>query len=117
VKVQPVVAERRRITHEEWRTTSRFRIFNATAASPRRRRHLREQTFWQTSMRYTLTNARPTPVTVFLTQDGLDHWYSDTRIISETIPSERVSADRVMWRVEVPANGTTILNAVFQTRH
>jgi hypothetical protein len=68
-------------------------------------------------MRYTLTNARPTPVTVFLTQDGLDHYYSDTRIVSETIPSERASADRVVWRVEVPANGTTTLNAVFQTRH
>jgi hypothetical protein len=118
VKVQPVVAERRRITTEEWRTTSRFRIFNRDGSITRGEGDtLREQTFWQTSMRYTLTNARPTPVTVFLTQDGLDHYYSDTRIISETIPSERASADRVVWRVEVPANGTTTLNAVFQTRH
>jgi hypothetical protein len=118
VKVQPVVAERRRITTEEWRTTNRFRIFNSDGSVTQGEGDtLREQTFWQTSMRYTLTNARPAPVTVFLTQDGLDHYYSDTRIISETIPSERASADRVVWRVEVPANGTTTLNAVFQTRH
>jgi len=118
VKVQPVVAERRKISVEEWRTTSRFRIFNADGSVTRGEGDtLREPEFWQTRMRYTLTNARPAPVTVFLTQDGLDRWYSDTRIISETIRSERPSADRVVWRVEVPANGTATLEAVFQTRH
>ncbi|HEY0116902.1 MAG TPA: DUF4139 domain-containing protein, partial [Allosphingosinicella sp.] len=78
---------------------------------------LRETTFWQTRMRYTLTNARPEPVTVIVTQDGLDYGWSDTRIVSETLVSERPSAGRVVWRVPVPANGTTTLEAVFQTRH
>ncbi len=118
VKVQPVVAERKRITTEEWRTTSRFRIFNRDGSvTSGEGDRLREETFWQTRMRYTVTNARPQPVTVFLTQDGLDRYYSDTRIISETIPSERPSADRVIWRVTVPANGTTNVEAVFQTRY
>ncbi len=69
-------------------------------------------------MRYTVTNARPTPVTVFLTQDGLSPYYwSDTRLISESIKSERPAADRVVWQVPVPANGTVNVNAVFQTQY
>jgi len=118
VKVQPVVAERTRITSEQWRTTSRFRIFNRDGTvTSGERDTLREETFWQTRMRYTITNARPQPVTVFLTQDGLNRYYPDTRLISETIPSERPSADRVVWRVNVPANGSTVVEAVFQTRY
>jgi hypothetical protein len=116
VKVQPVVVDRSRITAEQWEATYRYRIVE----DGRPTRTVEEQrlpTYWQTSMRYTLTNARPAPVTVFVTQDGLDHYYGGTRIISETVKSERPSADRVVWRVEVPANGTTVLNAVFQTRY
>jgi hypothetical protein len=117
VKVQPVVAERRQITLEEWRTTSRFRIFNRDGSvTSGEGDSLRSQAFWQTRMRYTLTNARPEPVTVILTQDGLTpYWWSDTRLISETIQSERPSADRVVWSVPVPANGSATVEAVFQT--
>jgi hypothetical protein len=68
-------------------------------------------------MRYTLTNARPQPVTVDLSQSGLDSYWDDTRIIDETIRSERLSSDRVLWRVPVPANGTVNLDVTFQTRH
>jgi hypothetical protein len=118
VKVQPVVAERREISVEEWRTTNRFRIFNADGTVTRGEADsLRTTNFWQTTMRYTLTNARPEPVTVILTQDGLDHGWPDTRIISETLRSERPAAGRVVWSVPVPANGSTTLEAVFQTRH
>jgi hypothetical protein len=119
VKVQPTVVERRRITVEEWRTTSRFRIFNRDGSvTAGERDSLNSDTFWQTRMRYTLTNARPEPVTVIVTQDGLwPYWWSDTRLISETITSERPSADRVVWRVPVPANGSTTLEAVFQTHY
>jgi hypothetical protein len=119
VKVQPVVVERRKITREEWRTTSRFRIFNRDGSVTRGEQdNLERDTFWQTTMRYTVTNARPVPVTVFVTQDGLWPWYwSDTRLISESIQSERPSADRVVWRVEVPANGTRTVDAVFQTQY
>jgi hypothetical protein len=119
VKVQPVVVERRAITREEWRTTSRFRIFNRDGTVTQGEQDtLNRDTFWQTTMRYTVTNARPTPVTVFLTQDGLwPYYWSDTRLVSESIKSERPSADRVVWQVPVPANGTVNVDAVFQTQY
>jgi hypothetical protein len=68
---------------------------------------------WRTSMRYTLTNARPEPVTVDLIQDGL---WGDTRIVEESQDSERRSADEALWRVRVPANGTATVTATFDTR-
>ena len=46
---------------------------------------------WRTTMRYTLTNARPKPVTVDLLQSGL---WGDTRIVEESQPSERRSRRR-----------------------
>jgi hypothetical protein len=85
VKVQPVVERRERVSDERWRTT----------------------------MRYTLTNARPVPVTVDLMQSGL---WGDTRIVEESQPSERRSADEALWRVSVPANGEATVTATFDTR-
>jgi hypothetical protein len=118
VKVQPTVEARERITEAQWETTSRFRIQNpdgsvTTGEGDTRR----ETTFWQTRMRYAVTNATPRPVTVLVTQSGLDNYYQDTRIISETLPHERVSYDVVTWRVPVPANGAVNLDVVYQTRH
>lgn len=69
---------------------------------------------WVTKMKYTVTNARPAPVTVLLAQDGL---YGDVRISDESLKGERVSADRVEWRVPVPANGKTDLTVTFDTRY
>ncbi|PWG02263.1 DUF4139 domain-containing protein [Sphingosinicella humi] len=85
VKVQPVLVERREM--------------------PGRR--------WQTTMRYTLTNASPTPVTVDLIQAGL---WGDTRIVEESQESNRRSADETLWRVAVPANGEASVTATFDTR-
>ena len=85
VKVQPVVERRERINDDRWRTT----------------------------MRYTLTNARPNPVTVDLMQSGL---WGDTRIVEESQPSQRRSADDALWRVAVPANGEAVVTATFDTR-
>ncbi len=87
VKVLPVVVERTRLS--EWK--------------------------WRTAMRYTLTNAKRTPVTVELTQSGFD--WTDTRIISESRKSERRDADSTVWQVPVPANGETIVTATFETRY
>ncbi len=118
VKVQPVVERRERITEQQWRTTSRFRIFHPNGTQTTAEQDdLREVTLWQTRMRYTLTNARPVPVTLNLYQSGLDNPWHDTRIVSESIASERLSADQVLWRVPVPANGTTVVEVTFQTRH
>ena len=74
-------------------------------------------TRWRTSMRYTLTNARSEAVTVDLVQSGLDNYVTDTRIVSESLKSERRSSDEALWRVQVPANGTATVTAVFDTRY
>jgi hypothetical protein len=68
-------------------------------------------------MRYTLTNARSTPVVVDLTQAGLDNYWDDTRIISESQKSEWRSSDEAVWKVTVPANGEATVTAVFDTRY
>ena len=86
VKVQPVVERRERVNSNRWRTT----------------------------MRYTLTNARPDAVTVDLLQAGL---WGDTRIAEESLPSQRRSADEALWRVPVPANGEATVTATFDTRY
>ena len=69
---------------------------------------------WKTSMKYTVTNAKPTPVTVVLQQDGL---WGDTRIESESMASTRPNADMVEWKVSVPANGTTEVTVVFDSAY
>jgi hypothetical protein len=69
---------------------------------------------WRTSMRYDFTNARPEPVTVDLAQDGL---WGDVRLIEQSLTGERVSADRMEWRVPVPANGKASVTVVFDTRY
>jgi hypothetical protein len=68
---------------------------------------------WQTDMEYELTNASPHPVIVDLQQSGL---WGDTRLITESQKSERLSADIVDWKVAVPANGTTKVTASFDTQ-
>jgi hypothetical protein len=89
VKVQPVMEKRERVGDARWRTT----------------------------MRYTLTNARPEAVTVDLVQSGLDSYMDDTRIVSESMKSERRSSSEALWRVPVPANGSATVTATFDTRY
>lgn len=89
VKVQPVVEERTRLSDTRWRTR----------------------------MRYTLTNARPQPVTVELMQGGTQWRWDDTRITAESLKSERRSADEALWKVPVPANGEAVVTATFETRY
>lgn len=69
---------------------------------------------WQSSMKYTITNASQKPVTVTLQQDGL---WGDTRIESESQPSTRPNADMAEWQVSVPANGSAEVTAVFNTAY
>ncbi len=89
VKVKPVVEKRERLSDIRWRT----------------------------SMRYTLTNARNAPVVVDLIQSGLDNYWDDTRIVTESLKSERRSSDDAVWKVTVPANGEAVVTAVFDTRY
>lgn len=89
VKVQPTVEKRERLSDTKWRTTMKYRV----------------------------TNARDAAVTVELAQGGLDSWWKDTRIESESLVSDRTDADQALWKVAVPANGETIVTAVFLTRY
>jgi hypothetical protein len=89
VKVKPVVEKRERLAIDHWRTT----------------------------MRYELTNARPEAVTVDLVQAGLDWGFEDTRILQESLKSERRSSEEALWHVPVPANGSATVTAVFDTRY
>ena len=69
---------------------------------------------WETRMRYTVTNARPQPVTVDLAQLGL---WGDTRVTAQSLEGRRVSADRMEWSVPVPANGSVDLSVTFDSRY
>ncbi|WP_213981359.1 DUF4139 domain-containing protein [Sphingomonas sp. dw_22] len=69
---------------------------------------------WRTAMRYDFTNARPEPATIDLAQDGL---WGDVRIVEQSQAGERVSADRMEWKVPVPANGKASVTVVFDTRY
>ncbi|MBH1993371.1 MAG: DUF4139 domain-containing protein, partial [Sphingomonadaceae bacterium] len=89
VKVKPVVEKRERLPGDRWRS----------------------------HMRYELTNARAQPVTVELTQAGLDFYYDDTRIVTESQPSTRINSNATRWLVTVPANGSSSVTALFETRY
>ncbi|MFO1256432.1 MAG: DUF4139 domain-containing protein [Sphingomonadaceae bacterium] len=86
VKVQPVVEARTRVNDRRWKT----------------------------SMRYTLTNALPKPVTVQMIQSGL---WGDTKVAEESQKSTRRDADSVVWAVTVPANGKTVVTATFDSKY
>ena len=72
---------------------------------------------YQTSMSYTLTNARARPVTIDLAQAGLDWTVSETRITAESHKSERRDANSAVWHMTVPGNGATTVTATFLTRY
>jgi hypothetical protein len=115
VKVQPAVDKRERILSDEWERTARYRITENGATRDVTIDSQRE--FWRTSMSYKLTNARPEPVTVEVVQAGLDNWWRDTRVPSESVKGTQRSVDERVWMVTVPANGETTLTAQFDTRY
>jgi hypothetical protein len=69
---------------------------------------------WKTRMQYEVTNARTNAITVDLAQAGL---WGDARVTEESMPSKRVSADKVEWAVPVPANGTATVTVTFDSRY
>jgi hypothetical protein len=93
------------------RTGDAFDVKGAAVIVERKRQ---SSTRWRTTMRYEFTNARPEAVTVDLAQDGL---WGDVRVTDQTITGERISADRMEWKVPVPANGKASLTVVFDTRY
>jgi len=93
------------------RTGEAFDVKVKTVVEERTRRSASR---WRTKMRYEVTNARPEAVTVDLAQSGL---WGDVRIEQESQASERVSADRVEWSLNVPANGSVAVTATFDSRY
>ena len=117
VKVKSTVMKRERITGDEWERSARYRI-NSSRDGARVVTIETNPTYMRTTMSYTLTNARPAPVVVDLVQAGLDRtWYHDTRLVSETVPGTQRSLDERLYHVTVPANGETVITAVFDTRY
>lgn len=117
VKVKASVLKRERILSDEWEKSARWRV-SVNGGPPRVVEVDDAKTFYRTTMQYTLTNARAQPVTVDVVQAGMDrYWWPDTRVPSESQPGEQRSLDERVWRVTVPANGTTTLTAVIDTRY
>ncbi len=118
IMVQSTVVKREQITAAEWETIERYRIIrdgDVVAQSDVQR----PRTFYRTTMRYKLTNAKPQPVTVNLVQGGLYRgwWSNDFRVVSESVKGEQLNSDRRKWEVPVPANGEAELTVVFATRY
>ena len=74
-------------------------------------------TRWRTTMSYKITNARGSEAMVELVQAGLDNYWHDTKIVTESQQSDRADADEAVWQVKVPANGSASITATFETRY
>ncbi|MGB3753007.1 MAG: DUF4139 domain-containing protein [Parerythrobacter sp.] len=118
VFTQAAVEKRERLSAQEWERTARYTVFE-DGEEVRRIEAERPVTYWQTTMRYTLTNAKSTPVSIDLTQAGLDRgwWSRDFRIVAEDLPGEQDNADRRSWVVPVLANGTREFRVTYATRY
>jgi hypothetical protein len=64
------------------------------------------------ALRYTLTNAKPAPVTFELRQSPARQGFT---VVSESSPHVLKNGDDV-WRVTLPANGTAVLSYTFEAR-
>ena len=87
--------------------------FDVKVKSVVEKREIHGSSRWKTSMRYSLSNAMPTAVTVALIQDGL---WGDTSIDAESQKSTRRSADSAEWTVSIPAHGKSDVTATFNTK-
>ncbi len=113
VFTQAEVEKRERLSAQEWERTARYTVFE-DGEEVRRIEAERPVTYWQTTMRYTLTNAKSAPVSIDLTQAGLDRgwWSRDFRIVTEDLPGEQDSmrpaqlgrAGARQWHARVPGH-------------
>jgi len=118
--VQAEVEKRERITQQEWVRSERFRVYDQNDELVRRgeSERLKNTTFYRTTMRYKITNAKDEPVDVELTQSGLGRywWGYDYRVVSEDIVGQQVGYQNRKWTVPVPAEGERIIRVTFETR-
>ncbi|MGB7409408.1 MAG: DUF4139 domain-containing protein, partial [Pontixanthobacter sp.] len=115
--VQAAVERRETISDGQWRSLARFIVYK-DGEEVERADIERPDTFYQTTMVYTLTNAKDQPVVVDLIQAGLDQgwWSSDFRVVSEDIPGTQVNTDRRKWMIPVAANDEREFRVTFATR-
>lgn len=118
ITVKSEVEKRETITGEEWEKSARYRVFEGGRLTQEMEVQ-RPRTYYRTTMRYTLNNAKPAPVEVELTQSGLARswWGDDTRVTSEDIPGEQINADRRRYTVPVPAEGERVIRVTYETRY
>lgn len=116
--VQAEVEKRDVITASQWEKTSRSIVYRDGEEIARIDRE-RPKKFWQTTMRYTITNAKDEPVELDLVQAGLDRgwWSRDYRVVSEDLPGSQINADRRKWVIPIAANGERVFRVTFQTRY
>lgn len=116
--VQAEVEQRAEMSSGEWEKTARYIVIKDGVETTRVEEE-RPKTFWQTTMRYTMTNAKNVPVTVDLVQAGLDRgwWGRDFRIVAEDVPGEQLNIDRRKWVVPIPANGKREFRVTYATRY
>jgi hypothetical protein len=118
ITVQTEVEKRETITGAEWEKSARYRVIKDGVVTQQVEVE-RPKTFYRTTMRYKLTNAKDQPVNVEITQTGLNRgwWADDYRIISEDVTGEQLNADRRKYVVPVPANGERVIRVTFETRY
>ncbi|MFC4255346.1 DUF4139 domain-containing protein [Croceibacterium xixiisoli] len=116
--VQAEVEARDKITAAEYERSARYRVIQDGQVT---REVEVEQAvdFWRTTMRYTLTNAKPEPVEVELLQGGLDRgwWGRDFRVVNEDVAGTQINADRRKYVITVPANGKREVRVTYETRY
>ncbi len=117
ITLQTEVESREKITAAEYERSARYRV-TIDGEQVREVEIDRAVDYYRTTMRYTFTNAKPTPVEVEMTQGGLDQgwWGGDFRVVSEDVPGEQLNIDRRRYRVTVPANGEREVRVTYETR-
>ena len=118
VFVQAEVVKRDKISSAEYERSARYRVIENGEVT-REIEEDRAVDYWRTTMRYTITNAKPSAVDVELTQSGLDRgwWSRDYRIISEDVQGRQINNDRREWTIPVAANSRREVTVVYETRY
>ncbi len=118
ITVQAEVESRDRITSGEFETYKRYQVIE-DGEVVRETNVQYAVSYWRTTMRYTVTNAKPEPIEVELVQAGLDYgwWSRDFRVASEDVPGAQLNADRRKYVISVPANGKREVRVTYATRY
>jgi len=118
ITVKSEVEKRETITSDEWEKSARYRVVKDGKVTEEVTVE-RPKTYYRTTMRYTLTNAKDAPVEVELTQSGLNRswWSNDYRVTLEDIKGEQLNADQRRYTVPIPAEGERVIRVTYETRY